>query len=339
MNKRFLIIRRDNIGDLVCTTPAIHTLREAFPDAKIAVLVNTYNADVISNNPDVDQVYVYEKAKHAPEKTRIAVWLSNVRVLWQIRKEKYDVAIGCASISSRLAQYTYMTGASVRIGYAAMPRRRNRRYTISMDEPCGDLHEVERTAGLFRSLCPGGRPEKMKIIPFAGEVYRIGAALKGVRGERSKRPLIAFHISSRKPENRWPVSKFIGLGIRVQTELDTDILLLWSPGSRDNVFHPGDDEKAEEILKSVHPRPIDYKTTRLCELVAALSLVDLVVCGDGGAMHIAAGLGKPVVAIWGSTDRTRWYPWRTDHVIVGKDTRVAEDVDEQSVLEGIKSLL
>ncbi|PJA81644.1 MAG: glycosyl transferase, partial [Nitrospirae bacterium CG_4_9_14_3_um_filter_44_28] len=39
--KRIIFIRRDNIGDLVCTTPAIRAVREKYPDAKIGILVNT----------------------------------------------------------------------------------------------------------------------------------------------------------------------------------------------------------------------------------------------------------------------------------------------------------
>ena len=60
---RILLIRRDNIGDLVCTTPVFRALRERWPRAHIGVLVNSYNAPVLENNPDVDAVYAYTKAK------------------------------------------------------------------------------------------------------------------------------------------------------------------------------------------------------------------------------------------------------------------------------------
>ncbi|MDP3112552.1 MAG: glycosyltransferase family 9 protein, partial [Thermodesulfovibrionales bacterium] len=117
MVKKILFIRRDNIGDLVCTTPAIHAVRNQYPNAKIGILVNTYNVDAIRNNPDINEIYTYEKAKHAPEKNKISVWLNNLKVLRKIRKEKYDVAIGCGSYSPRLARYTFITGAKKRIGY------------------------------------------------------------------------------------------------------------------------------------------------------------------------------------------------------------------------------
>ncbi|HMG60523.1 MAG TPA: hypothetical protein VK583_12390, partial [Burkholderiales bacterium] len=68
---RILVIRRDNIGDLVCTTPLIFALRERFPLAHIAALVNTYNEPVLSGNAAIDAVYAYEKGKHRGEKRSI----------------------------------------------------------------------------------------------------------------------------------------------------------------------------------------------------------------------------------------------------------------------------
>jgi hypothetical protein len=62
--EKILVIRRDNIGDLVCTTPLIHALRTRFPKARLDLLVNSYNAPLLVGHPDVDHLYVYTKAKH-----------------------------------------------------------------------------------------------------------------------------------------------------------------------------------------------------------------------------------------------------------------------------------
>ena len=61
---KILVIRRDNIGDLVCTTPLFAALRARYPQAHIAALVNSYNAAVLEGNRDVDAVYAYTKLKH-----------------------------------------------------------------------------------------------------------------------------------------------------------------------------------------------------------------------------------------------------------------------------------
>jgi ADP-heptose:LPS heptosyltransferase len=57
--QRILVIRRDNIGDLACTTPMIHLLRRHFPNAWIGALVTHYNAPVLAGNTDLDEVLHY----------------------------------------------------------------------------------------------------------------------------------------------------------------------------------------------------------------------------------------------------------------------------------------
>jgi len=56
---KILVVRRDNIGDLVCTTPLLHGLRKKYPEAYIAVLASSYNVQVLDRNPDVDEVFVF----------------------------------------------------------------------------------------------------------------------------------------------------------------------------------------------------------------------------------------------------------------------------------------
>ena len=60
-----LVIRVDNIGDLICTTPIFQALKSRYPQAKLSVLVNTYNQEVIANNPYVDNIVVYQKTTHS----------------------------------------------------------------------------------------------------------------------------------------------------------------------------------------------------------------------------------------------------------------------------------
>lgn len=335
--RKILFIRRDNIGDLVCTTPSIRAVRVKYPDAKIGILVNTYNADAVSNNPDIDEVYIYEKAKHAPDKSKLSVWLNNLRVLQKIRKEKYDVAIGCGGYSPRLARYTLLTGAKTRIGYLKKGMGKSRFYNMPLYESEKTLHEVEKTYALLSPLGITGKPSELRIFPETREVNKVKDFLIS-SGFLKEKPVIAFHISSRRPENRWPAQRFIELANLISANYAAAILLLWSPGSEKNVYHPGDDEKAEIVKNSLKPKPAAYKTTSLRELIAALSVSSLVVCCDGGAMHIAAALGKPIVTIWGSTSPDSWAPWGTRHIILKKN-RNAADISVEDAFTAVSNLL
>ncbi len=332
-----LFIRRDNIGDLVCTTPAIRAARLAYPGARICVLVNSYNAEVIANNPDVDEVFIYEKEKHRGSKSRLSVLSSNAGLMRRIRAKKFDVAIGCAcSYSPRLARYTFLTGARLRIGYGEKGKSKaGLYYNQPLPAPARPMHEVEAVMGLLRPLGVTGPAPALSVRPDTVTLARVRKAVidKTTGGKR----LIAFHISSRRPENRWPIASFARLISRLKETSDIRPLVLWSPGTADNPLHPGDDEMAGQLAGAIEPRPILFRTKTLGELIAALSLAEMVVCLDGGAMHLAAGLGKPVLTIWGSTDPARWAPWGVENIILKKPSCRAEDVSaEEAVTAFIK---
>ncbi|MDP3113036.1 MAG: glycosyltransferase family 9 protein, partial [Thermodesulfovibrionales bacterium] len=258
------------------------------------------------------------------------------KVLRKIRKEKYDVAIGCGSYSPRLARYTFITGAKKRIGYFKKGMK-SRFYNMPLYEPEEILHEVEKTFNLLSCLGINGAPQQLRIFPSEDEVRKVQYLLNASGFSKGKH-LIAFHISSRRPENRWPAEKFMELGKLILGRYNAAILLLWSPGSEKNIYHPGDDEKTEFIKNSLKPEPIACKTTKLGELISALSLSSLVVCCDGGAMHIAAALQKPIVTVWGSTNPKSWAPWGTRHVILtnGKN---ASMVSVNDVFAAISTML
>jgi ADP-heptose:LPS heptosyltransferase len=72
------------------------------------------------------------------------------------------------------------------------------------------------------------------------------------------------------------------------------------------------------------------RTEHLSELIAGLSLCDAAVLSDGGGMHVAAGLGKPLVCFFGNSSADRWHPWGVSYELLQKPSR---DVSEISVDE------
>ncbi len=102
---RILVIRRDNIGDLVCTLPMIRRLRERYPDAWIGALVTRYNAEVLHDNPDLDAVFAYTKSKHLMQgESRLGALWQRLRVLWRLRHADLDLVLLPASGSQASAQ-------------------------------------------------------------------------------------------------------------------------------------------------------------------------------------------------------------------------------------------
>jgi ADP-heptose:LPS heptosyltransferase len=330
---KILVIRRDNIGDLVCTTPLISALRRRYPRAHIAALVNTYNRQVLEGHPDLDAVYAYAKAKHRlPGQSRAAIYGNKLALTLKLRAQHFDYALlasphpGASAL--RLARWiapVHIAGYAEPTGLVdfAMPR-----------DTANVMHEVEAVFRLAQLFGIDAAPGKPSIGVDANARARAGMAL-GARAPG--RRLIALHISARKPSQRWPTERFAELMRALGS--DADFLLLWSPGMDDHPQHPGDDAKARTIMAAARGLPlIAYPTRELKDLAAALSLVDYVICSDGGAMHIAAALGKPILCFFGDSDATRWHPWGVPYRLLQPDSRDAADITAASALRAFREL-
>ncbi|MBI3397808.1 MAG: glycosyltransferase family 9 protein [Deltaproteobacteria bacterium] len=333
--KKILLIRRDNIGDIICTTPAIHALRKKFSQARIDVLANSYNADALANNPDVGTIYIYEKAKHFKNRNRLSVWLSNLKLIFKIRKQRYDVAIGCGSYSPRLERYTFLTGAKVRIGYL----KKNQKFSLynkGIVSPSEHAHEVVKTFNLIRPLGIETDPGGLILAPSSSEQSKF-KDFKTASYANAGRPLVAVAISARIKKNKWPIEKFITLIEKLLAQNTVHVLLLWSPGSMNSSTFPGDDEAADIIIRRFDGKVKGYPTSALRALVAAISLSDVVISLDTGSLHIAAALQKPTVALMTKGKAQSWHPWKTKSIVLESEDSV-ENISVDDALDAVNML-
>lgn len=339
---KILLIRRDNIGDLVCTTPSISVLRNHFLQARICVLVNSYNAAVVRNNPEIDEVYVYTKAKHKPEGQSIfSVYWDRIRLMRKLKREKFDYAIlSNASFSPHALRLARAIKSKHVIGFTE-PGKKGSEY-IDIAIPYTQDHPMHEVEDVFRLLAPlgiTGKPPLMRIYPGPGEVAE---AKEKINNQKFKvgEQLIGVHISTRKGTNRWPRENYIELIKRLYKECGSSFLLLWAPGDSTNPKHPGDDDTAAAIVGALPDIPlIAYSMGPLEQLIADISLCTIVITSDGGALHIAAALEKPIVCFFGDIDTSRWYPWRVPHVLLQPESRYAADISVDEAFAGYQKLL
>ena len=318
---RILVIRRDNIGDLVCTTPLLAALRRRYPSAHLAALVNSYNAGVLAGNPDIDAVHVYTKLKHR-EHSLLATLAARLRLLSTLRRQEFDHVILAKSGFDRHGR--------------ALARRLRPKNIVGFapGEAIGeDLHEVEIVMKLGAALDVNGPPGPLRVYPERTRVEHWKSRLPA--GERS---WVAVHISARVPGRIWPVENFVSLIQR----LESGVILLWSPGAADDPRHPGDDARAAQIATACGPgvKLVPAKTESLEDLTAVLSLCRGFIGPDGGAMHVAAGLGLPVVAFFENVaaKKRHWRPWQVPYELVCPEGEDISQVRVDDVLEAWRRL-
>ncbi|WP_169307232.1 glycosyltransferase family 9 protein [Chitiniphilus eburneus] len=337
--RRILIIRRDNIGDLVCTTPLIAALRQRFPKAEIDFLVNSYNAPVVEGHPQVDRVFVYTKAKHAGGTgARLGAYLDRLGLAWALRRRGYDWAILAGRTGvARMLRTARLAGVANIVGFARPDELRGLTHPIALPEQ--PEHEVAATLRLLAPLdiIDGAPPLSLAPRPIQRE--RFARQLTQCAGYRPGMPVVAFHVSARKPSQRWPAERVVAMMRTLHEREHCAFLLFWSPGPQDHPQHPGDDEKAAAIIAAAQGLPLlPCPTAELADLIGGLSLADQVVCSDGGAMHLAAGLGKPILCFFGQSDARVWHPWQVPHVVLQPPSHDVSDVDVAMALEGWEKL-
>ena len=322
---RLLIVRRDNIGDLVCTTPLLRALRRQLPQARIECLVTRYNQAVLSGHPDIDALHAYTKAKHrSPGESLAGIYWERLRMVAALRRRRFDwVILPDGGSASALRFARWVGGKKVLV--------RDERDAVA------GPHEVQQCCHLLPRMGLEYETPATRIIANAADAAlirnRVAAAVPF-----APRRLIGLHISARKPSQRWPAESFADLARLLATE-NTAFLLLWSPGDPDNVQHPGDDEKAAQVLRLSPGLPlVATPTQRLEELIAALSVCDAVICSDGGAMHVAAGLGKPIVCLFGQSVAARWHPWGPAYQMLQMPSMQVRDISVEAVARAYATL-
>lgn len=338
--KRILVIRRDNIGDLVCTTPAIAALRKHYPDAEIGALVNSYNAEVLRGNPNVDHVFIYQKLKHAGNlASRFKALNQRLKLIAQLRGWKPDVTIlAKASYDRHGLNFARQIGAKNIIGYVPDDLGQAKGLPdIRLATPeFMAVHEVEAVNGLLKPLGVEDALGPLQVFPNTNAIDLLKAHIPAATKH------IALHISAREPERRWGNDNFITLAKHIlQTQPESQVLLFWSPGKADDPHHPGDDEAAAQLMQAVQSdRLIPMPTQNLTELIAALSLCDTFIGTDGGAMHLAVGLNKKILALFENLPQKlkHWYPWQVNNQLIHSQDAPSPNIDQITQNQVIQAL-
>jgi heptosyltransferase III len=334
-NKKILVICRDNIGDSLLATPLIKYLSRK-NEGRIDILTNSYASPVFDGNPYVGKIWVYSKTKHCQSR------VSALRSLWErlqlclaLNREKYDCVVIAKSIWDKHSlKWANIIRAKeiVAFGKDSHPR-------ITKLLPLQDskLHVAEVFFNLAKGVFDGAsEPEELDIYPKTELVDHYRRLINN----KENQMLIAIQISSRKKCQRWPLESFISLMKKISDRTPFRIVLLWSPGEEGSLTHPGDNIKAEMIssaCKDINLTPV--YTDSLEDLKAVLANCHAMVSSDGGAVHIGAATGLPVVAMYGNSDPANWHPWKVPHSILqGNDNNVSNITSEQ-VFKSLISLL
>ena len=306
-----IIVRAPNwVGDAVLCTPALAALRKKYPQSYLSVLVRDRVSDCFLHNPAIDEIIQLSGRKG------MSYWSSALK----LRNEKYDMGfLFPNSFSSAL--FFRIGGVPEISGY-----RRDGRGFLLTDaiEAAGELlsgHQVDYYLNVVERsvIAPStemrrsgaGRPQGSPLLVWVVSEDEKDAANEVLKGSRIAPQDMLVGISpgaSFGPAKRWPAERFAALGDELMKRYPAKILLL---GTNE------DEGIAGEIQRNMKRDPVNFVgKTNLRQLGALLSMCKLLVTNDSGAMHVAAAVKTPVVAIFGSTDPVRTGPMGNGHTVL-----------------------
>ncbi|HET9961233.1 MAG TPA: putative lipopolysaccharide heptosyltransferase III [Nitrospiraceae bacterium] len=285
-----LVIKLRHIGDVLLSTPVVRSLRKAFPHARLTMLVNRGTEAVLRNNSDLDEI------KFAEKSTLVGQW----RFMQALRRAGYDCVVDLTD-GDRSAFLSLATGAAVRIGFNAEHRWRGLLYSHVVRALPGDEHRIEYDLGSLRpmGLTPATHQPILRISEDDAAAARAALSELGL-GNGSPAPIVAMQPGARYSLKVWPAERYAELADRLSKDLGCRILLGGDQRER---------EVAEEVQRRATCNPLVIAGRfPLLQFAALLRSCDLFVGNDGGAMHVAATIGVPVVALFGPTYPQRWGP-------------------------------
>jgi heptosyltransferase-2 len=287
-----ILIRATNwVGDAILALPALRAVRTRFPDAELAIVARPYVADIYRDQQICNQLISYDvNGIHAGVSGR-------ARLAQELRAQKFDIAILLQNAFDA-AWLAWRANIPERIGYARDARSLLLTKAVPVPKP-GEIPahekfyylELLRRAGWLDSL-----PDE-SFIPMAVPEPKRRRAVEFLveSGARPYSLRVAIGAGASYGSAKcWPPPRFAELASRLQAQNDADVILFGTAA---------ESAVSNVIAAGMRQPPIDLTgKTAIADLPALLSQCHLFIGNDSGAMHVAAAVGIPVLAVFGPTD-------------------------------------
>lgn len=307
--KRILVRATNWVGDVVMTMPALEAVRENFPESSITVLAKPWVLPLFKNHPAVDKIIPYRKGEGC-----FADLKELMRIIGLIRRQPFDLAILFQN-AIEAALLAYLGGVKYRLGYNTDGRGLLLTHRVIRSSNVLKVHQVEYYLSILRSI--GWKAASrdpclyvaQEYVEWAGDFLR-------PNGVKERKFLVGLSPGAIFGDaKRWPPDRFARIGDWAIEKWGAKVLIM---GSRKEM------DICNVLCSLMNHRAINVcGRTSLEEAMGLICLCNFFVTNDSGLMHIAAALGVPTVAIFGSTDPMTTGPRGTRARIVKHDIECA----------------
>ncbi len=293
--KNVLIIKLSAIGDVIHALPVSYAIKETFPSARVTWVVEPPAYDLIKMNPCVDRIILFRKKEF---KTFGGLLKNFLPFRKEIQLENYDAVLDLQGLF-KSAAIAFFAKSPQKFGTCNMREMSDKISTPVIGEN-SEGHIVDRYLDTARAIgCKIGKVVFPLEVP--PEEIRKADAITEHAGLRKGNPYVIFAIGANWANKRWPTESFAELSDWFYN-LNVVPVMIGSGAV--------DEQRAAEIESLIEIPPINLVgKTNLMQLTHVIKNARLVIGGDTGTVHLAAGLGVRVVMLMGPTDANRNGPY------------------------------
>lgn len=279
--RRIALVKPSALGDVVHALPVLSALRQRYPQAHISWVVNRTFEELLLGHPDLDEVIAFDRSLL---KGNWLAALKKYRQLHdQLRGGQFDLVIDLQGLF-RSGVMTLLTRAPRRVGLGGSREGASLFYTDIVDSPQRQsLHAVDRYWLVAQALGVGDRPRQFRVPVSVAARQWTEQTLAGW-----PRPWLVLAVGSAWETKRWRVEHFAALARQAHEHFGGTAIFI---GTRSEAH------LAQQTASLLTGPALDLSgATTLGQLAALLERADVMLANDTGPMHLAAALGRPVVA-------------------------------------------
>lgn len=348
---RILIVRVGAMGDVLHALPAVAMLRQRLPNAYIGWAIEPRWASLLQSEsitsstpagspsmPLVDHVHPVETRAWSKHPISRGTASSILALRRDLRQHRYALAIDLQG-SIRSAGIARLSGAQI-VGSTG-PRERPARLFYSHRIATTAPHVIQQAAEIVKGalrLLPPDTPALLAapeiVTEIASEIASFQRSSLLPQDEAAEfwcntllgsdtAPVVLLAPAAGWGAKQWPAERYGTLAAELAAR-GCRVLVNATPPLPDTtagrVLHAAESHIANNSPRAV----IKVVSSTLTQLISLLRHTDLVIAGDTGPLHLAAALGRPVVALFGPTDPARNGPFGT-HARVLRDPASVTD--------------
>ena len=304
---KILLAKLNHLGDTLLMTPTIRFLREKYPDARIDVLVRSGCEAMLKGNPDINHVIPVARPEKA-NRTLTDGFSEFANAFPRLFLRRYDYAFDLSD-SDRSKLWMLLSASKLRGINDAYETLGNKRWMMNRISrfKWGTEHQVLKD---FQTVldCTGltGEVGPLRFHPQ----FDAGRVAEKLPFVSELRDFVIIHPTSRWPFKQWLPKCWAEVADMIRRKHGLDV-----------VFSCGPDQREIDTVAAIRKHTKEeHRSTDGCinldEFGWLLGRAKLFLGVDTVAMHLAAAMQTPIVALFGPSSEWSWRPWQCEHELV-----------------------